>query len=84
MSAQLEEDLLRYKISAESHNTVLLGLYLKMGLYPISDYDFDMITHSDFNLIVYYEYSLYHFFSKTLDDDYNSDSDLDFFFYKFV
>jgi len=32
-----------------------------MGLYPISEYDFDMAEFSDFNFIIYNEYYYYFF-----------------------
>jgi len=60
LSDEFDEELLLYKISIESHNTVIWNLYLKMGLYPISEYDFDMAEFSDFNFIIYNEY--YYFF----------------------
>lgn len=62
LADNFEYDLLVYKISVESHNTVMLGLYLQMGLYPISEYDFDVVAFNDVNSIIYTEYLFYYFF----------------------
>lgn len=81
LADKFEYDLLVYKISVESHNTVMLGLYLQMGLYPISEYDFDMVAFGDINSIIYTEYLFYYFFSSydleflDLDDYADIDSD---------
>lgn len=66
---------------------MLLGLYLKMGMFPVTEYDFDVIVFSDFDFIIYHEYLLQFFFFRntdevnTLEKDIEGDglSDLDFF-----
>lgn len=77
LTKQFEYDLLVYKISVESHNVVMLGLYLKMGLYPISEYDFDVVVYSDANSIVYTDYLFYYFFNGSDLAFYETDDDLD-------
>jgi len=86
MASSFEEDILIYTISVESHDRVILNLSLKMGLYPISEYDFDLITFSNFDYIIYNEYLLY-FFNYNLKkiQDYDKNHDLllinsDFFY----
>lgn len=82
LADKFEYDLLVYKISVESHNTVMLGLYLQMGLYPISEYDFDVVAFGDVNSIIYTEYLFYYFFFSCdlvfFDVDESFISDLDY------
>ena len=79
LADKFEYDLLVYKISVESHNTVMLGLYLQMGLYPISEYDFDLVAFDNQDSIVYTEYLFYYFFSSSnlvfLNSGYDPDVD---------
>lgn len=77
LADKFEYDLLVYKISVESHNVVMLGLYLKMGLYPISEYDFDVVVYSDANLIIYTEFLYFYFCDiNTRGTDDGSDTDI--------
>lgn len=77
LADKFEYDILVYKISVESHNTVMLGLYLQMGLYPISEYDFDVVAFGNADSIVYTEYLFYYFYFSYDSEFFNSDDDID-------
>lgn len=71
LSKELEDNLFRFKISVQSHNTVLIYNHLKSGLYPFTDFDLELNLYSDFYLIEYSEYLyFYGFIDNQKDNNY--------------
>lgn len=60
MQKTLNEDLLKYQISAELHNRFLVGYHLNKGLYPISEYDCERVLSQGF-LFTFDEYFLFEY-----------------------
>jgi hypothetical protein len=61
LQQNLNDDLLKYQISAELHNRFLVGYHLNKGLYPISEYDCERILLPEL-LFTFEEYCLFEYY----------------------
>lgn len=60
LQQNLNENLVKYQISAELHNRFLIGYHLNKGLYPISEYDCERVLLQDL-VFTFDEYFLFNY-----------------------